>query len=104
MLLDREGKLDHETVWVRRQWNDWRQACFRLDDVEGLDFSDTSGGVVARAPRKFLHGYVACDAMLEGDLAHSCRHGNGPHRIKVCIVKKDNSKEVYAKLEVLASS
>jgi len=46
---------------------------------------------VSRAPREFIHGYVFCDDMVAGELAHSCRHGNGPHRIKVCVVKKDNA-------------
>jgi hypothetical protein len=40
----------------------------------------------------YLHGYVWCDGMIAGELAHSCRHGPGPHRIKVCITKIDNKK------------
>jgi hypothetical protein len=38
--------------------------------------------------------------MLEGDLAHSCQHGEGPHRIKICIVKKDNpNSRLWEKIE-----
>jgi hypothetical protein len=39
-----------------------------------------------------------CDAMQEGTLSHSCRHGPPPHSIKVCIVKKDNAPRTFAKL------
>jgi ribosomal protein L31E len=77
-------------VWVRRQWNDWRHAQYRLSDISGLHWDDMSGGVQARAPRMFLHGYVLCDGMVSGELAHSCRHGPPPHKVKVCIVKKGN--------------
>lgn len=79
-----------ETVWVRRQWNDCRIGKVLLDDISGLHWTDESGGVRARAPRPFLHGYIMCDRILEGEISHSCSHGYGPHEIKVCIVKKDN--------------
>jgi hypothetical protein len=92
-----------ETVTVRRQWNDWRHATVRIKDIGGLHLSDTSGGVHARSPRAFLHGYVLCDSFIDGEVAHSCRHGSGPHNIKVCIVQKDNTKQVYAALKAAAS-
>jgi hypothetical protein len=78
-------------VQVRRQWNDMdRIATYRLADMADLHWSRVSGGIGRRAPQAFLHAYVMCDAILSGDLAHSCRHGPPPHRIKVCITKKDN--------------
>lgn len=79
-------------VWVRRQWNDSRHAAYRLADVSGWHWSDMSGGIQARANREYLHAYVWCDGMIAGELAHSCRHGQRPHRIKVCITKVDNKK------------
>ncbi|HLK23021.1 MAG TPA: hypothetical protein VKT30_00025 [Caulobacteraceae bacterium] len=63
-----------------------------MKDVSGLHWSDVSGGVQAPAPRPFLHGYVMCDAMVQGSIAHSCAHGPGPHSIKVCITRKYNEK------------
>ena len=33
---------------------------------------------VERGPQYFIHAYVMCDR-YDGDLAHSCRHGEGPH-------------------------
>jgi hypothetical protein len=41
--------------------------------------------------------------MIEGEIAHSCEHGEGPHRIKVCIVQKDNTPAVFRRLEARAS-
>lgn len=91
-------------MWVRRQWNDYRTAKYRLDAIEGVHWDSISGGVNAVAIRPFLHAYVWCDAMLEGELAHSCAHGKGPHRIKVCIVKKDNDPDVFAQLVAQSGS
>src|SRR6266404_6284293 len=88
-----------DVVVVRRQWNDWRTARYRIGDLDGLHMSDISGGINARAPRDFMHGYVSCDGMIDGELSHSCRHGEGPHRIKVCVVQKDNPKAVYKSLK-----
>ncbi len=91
-----------QTVSVRRQWNDWRDAEYRLSDISGLHWSRISGGVNAPAPQPFIHGYVLCDQMLGGELAHSCRHGSGPHEIKVCIVKKMNKPAVFKQLQQIA--
>jgi hypothetical protein len=88
-------------VYVRRQYNDWRQASYRLSDLEGWHLSDVSGGIQARANRSYLHAYVWCNGMLEGELAHSCSHGEGPHRIKVCIVKTAN-KQHWKEIEQAA--
>jgi hypothetical protein len=92
-----------KTVTVRRQWNDWRRASVHIEDISGLHLTDVSGGVNARAPRAFLHGYVWCSAFIEGEVAHSCRHGSGPHNIKVCVVQKDNEKDIYAALRAKAA-
>ena len=83
-------------ITIRRQWNDWKTAKVSLRDLSGLHWDNESGGVRARSPQLFLHGYVFCTAILEGEISHSCRHGKPPHNIKVCIVKQDNSKAEYA--------
>ena len=79
-------------VWVRRHFDDYRQAAYRLADLRGWHWSNISGGNRWRANRFYLHAYVMCDAMIAGELAHSCIHGEGPHKIKVCITKKGNEK------------
>jgi hypothetical protein len=66
-----------------------------------LHWSDISGGVQSHANRDYLCGYVWCNAAVEGAVSHSCQHGEGPHHIKVCVVKKDNAKSTYASLLAL---
>jgi hypothetical protein len=89
-------------VTIRRQWNHWMKGTVKIECLSGIHWDTISGGVQAAAPRPFLHAYVGCDALLEGEIAHSCMHGEGPHRIKVCIVKKDNDKQVFKQLESMA--
>jgi len=47
-------------------------------------------------------GYVWCDEM-KGEIEHSCRHGESPHSIKVCIVKADNDPALFEKLSQSAN-
>jgi hypothetical protein len=54
----------------------------------------------APSPQYFIHAYVRCNE-YEGDLAHSCAHGEGPHSIKVCIRKTDNDPDVFDKLKFI---
>lgn len=87
-----------EEIVVRRHWNGTDGAVFRLADVSEYHWSQTSGGQATGlgrvSPRPMVHGYVWCDREYRGELAHSCMHGPPPHRIKVCIVAKDNSRQV----------
>ena len=87
-----------DKVVVRRQWNDYRQGTVRFEDLEEPHWSQYSGGVYTRANQPYIHAFVSCDAIFEGEVAHTCLHGKGPHRIKVCIVRKDNDPAIYAKI------
>jgi hypothetical protein len=100
MHLERTKSQDDIVVNVRRQWNDWREATYRLSDISELHWSRVSGGVYAPAPQPFVHAYVWCDGMINGELAHSCQHGLGPHRIKVCLIKSSN-KDIWPIIENL---
>lgn len=91
------------TVWVRRSWNGSDGARLAIRELKQLHWSDVSGGHGARSPRRMLHGYVWCDQVLEGELGHSCLHGPPPHRVKVCIVAKDNPKPLVAELKSIAT-
>ena len=82
---------DETTVHLRRQWNNWMETECRLGDISDIHWDDFSGGVKARALRPFIHGYISCDKVV-GEIAHSCAHGEGPHRIKVCVLQKNNGK------------
>jgi len=91
----------HPNIVVRRNWNDWRTASFSYDSIGGLHWDDICGGTCVRTPQFFLHGYVFCDGMIDGEIAHSCQHGRGPHEIKVCVLKKDNRKIFHELVEGL---
>jgi hypothetical protein len=81
---------DTRVLNVRRQPADWRVAQYDRAHVSGLHWIDVSGGVSATLTHSFVHGYVLCNAMISGELAHSCRHGPPPHSVLVCLLKKDN--------------
>ncbi len=98
MAKQEEVSLKDFDVWVRRQWNDWRHGKVKFSDLWNLHWSDVSGGINISSPRSFLCGYIWCTAITEGEVAHSCRHGEAPHQIKVCITKTDNPKN-YKYLE-----
>ena len=100
--VSRNSPTDSETddhnvyVWVRRHWNDHRIGKVRLSDLSGFHWSQFSGGQISGfgrvAPQPFLHAYMLCTRVIEGEVAHKCRHGPPPHRIKVCMTKKDNRR------------
>lgn len=93
-----------ETVWVRRHWCDQLRAEYRLADLTGLHWSDNSDGYTRRSPNPMVHGYVMCHKMVSGDILHSCLHETWPpHRIKVCVVAKDNTKALMMRLKVKAT-
>lgn len=87
-----------EFVHVRRQPNDYRTATYRREDVEGIHFDSTTGGINTNLSHEALCGYVWCNGMVEGDLAHSCQHGPAPHRIKIVIPKNCNDPKLWSEL------
>jgi len=90
-----QPKITKKTkVRVRRDWNDRRIGTVLWSDLTNPRWDVVSGGTQTRTPQPFIHAYVWCNK-VRGDIAHSCAHGPGPHNIKVCLVKKDNSKEVW---------
>jgi hypothetical protein len=85
--------LDDEMLiaQVRRQPGDWRLARYELGRISGLRWSFVGGGIQRRT-QWHVYGYVRCNEMIDGRVAHSCRHGPPPHDIKVCVTKKYNEK------------
>ena len=90
-------------VRVRRDWDDHRIGTVRWSELGNPRWDMVSGGTQTRTPEPFVHGYVMCDK-VRGDIAHSCIHGPGPHNIKVCIVEKDNSRQVWDYLMKIVGS
>jgi len=97
-MIQEEQKLpdlaESERVYIRRQHKDWRIGCVSQNEINGLHWDRVSGGVGVVSPWPFIHGYVYCDR-VRGEIGHSCIHGDGPHRIKVMLTKKDNSKPIF---------
>jgi hypothetical protein len=91
--------LAPETViHVRREWKSRRIGEVRFGDIDDLHWARTSGGTGHRSPFIMMYGYILCDRLVAGTLAHSCVHGEVPHRIKIVVVKKDNPKGIVAAL------
>jgi hypothetical protein len=99
--MNSSGKLElpELSVGVRRHPGDWQTAVYRFSDIDDIHSDSVSGGVGRKTSRPALFGYVMCDSAVTGEVAHSCRHGPGPHRIKVCIPKACN-KEDWKAIEV----
>jgi hypothetical protein len=87
-------------VTVRRHWKDWQTDVVDLRDLEDLRWASISGGAHVPSPHPFIHGYVNCEKVP--NVAHSGIHGTCPHRIKVCIVKKDQEPSIYRALLEIA--
>ena len=94
-------------VFVRRQPADYRIAKYPLSSFENPHWDEVSGGVQTTLfNQSFIYGYVWCDGMIEGELAHSGQlgienHGPCPHRIKVCALKKDNESQYNTLLAIV---
>jgi hypothetical protein len=85
-------------IRIRREWKSCRIGEVRFGDIDDLHWARTSGGTGHRSPFVMMYGYILCDRLVAGTLAHSCVHGEGPHRIKIVVVKKDNPKGIVAAL------
>ena len=85
-------------VRVRRRWYNRKIGTVRLHDLSGFRWFPAGRGRYGRPSRRwFLHAYILCTKIVDGAVGHSCQHGPPPHRIRVCLTKKDNSA-TYATL------
>jgi hypothetical protein len=80
-------------ISVNVEWNDWRSAQARLDDLRNVHLHHPKG-----APHPLLHAYVSCSEIKGGDLAHTCDASSAPHDIRVCVLKSHNTPASYAEL------
>lgn len=92
---------DERLVSIRRQWNDWRVAKVVFSDLSRFHWSRVSGSVRSTEIQPFVHAYVGCDR-IQGDIAHSCLHGEGPHQINVCLEKRDNDSMIWKEILAIA--
>src|SRR5262249_10906781 len=86
------GAIDDAVVSVHSEWYGWKTAEVRIGDLETLHWRQPSG-----APRLLLHGYVSC-ARIAGRLPHDCASATAPHKLLVCVLKKNTVPSVYAEI------
>ncbi len=93
-MIQSEPKSESDlTVYVRRHPSGGPTAVYRFSDIDGFHRDRVSDGVGRETSHDALFGYVMCDGAVSGAVAHSCRHGPAPHRIKVCIPKTCNKED-----------
>ena len=89
--------LGRSVAYVRRDWNDRGVGRVRWSQLRDPRWDTLSGGAQVENPLPLLHGYVWCDK-VRGEIGHSCAYGPGPHNIKVCMLREDNTRLVWRRL------
>ncbi|PKB81691.1 MAG: hypothetical protein DSY78_14545 [Chloroflexi bacterium] len=92
--------LGRSDVYVRRDWDDRGLGRVRWPDLHDPRWDTMSGGAQVENPLPLIHAYVWCDK-VRGRIGHSCAHGAGPHNIKVCMLREDNTRRVWGRLLAL---
>jgi hypothetical protein len=103
---ERIRREQSKLIVVRAHWNqaNWLKVlAIPLDALSGFHWTRYSEGNPTVAPRPLLHAYVSCHVIPRGeDFAHECESGGRrPHRVKVCILPRDNPR-IFDALAVLA--
>lgn len=88
---------------VRPGWRDWHVAHVPIVDLSDLHWDHILGDADARPAAAILHGFVRCDSVLAGELPHLALGGPHPHSVRVCILKEDNDRRVFARLALEAA-
>ena len=89
-----DGRYGHKSVHIRRDWNDRRVGKVLWSDLVNPRWDNVAGGTQIESRKPFVYAYVWCNR-VQGDIAHSCLHGPAPHNIKVCVMKQDNSRDIW---------
>ncbi len=92
--------LGSSHVYVRRDWDGSGLGRVRWSDLHDPRWDTMSGGAQVENPLPLIHAYVWCDK-VRGRIGHSCAHGAGPHNIKVCMLREDNTRRVWGRLLAL---
>jgi hypothetical protein len=87
------GAYDHILIRVQSDWKSPRGAMVRLGDLREVHWDQTGD-----APRRLVHGYIACSQIVTGYLPHACCDESAPHRLRVCVLKRHNLPMVYEEL------
>ena len=87
--------MNDELLRVRRHVMDVSVGVIRV-----ADFREPH--LVLGSPR-LVAGFVKCNRFVGGGVAHSCKHGAGPHSIRVVASAADNDRETFRPLLARAS-
>jgi hypothetical protein len=90
---------DGRTIEVVAEWNGWRTADVLVSDLENVHWFQPVG-----APRPLLHAYALCTQLKAGELGHDCglERAEGPHRLRLCILKSHTPSSTYRELAARA--
>ena len=83
---------------VQREWNGWRLAEVRFNDLKDVHWFQPAG-----APRPLLHGYVVPSALVSGDLMEQ-GVATPAERLLVCVIKCHMAAPVYTALAARAGA
>ena len=75
---------------IRRDPTSSSVATVFLMDLDDWRFSSVSGGRPVRTEKAFLYAKIWCSELIDGNIGHSCAHGEGPHSIWVAVLPQDN--------------
>lgn len=81
-------------VRVQQEWDGWRTADVRLQDLHNIHWLQPPG-----APRPLAHGYVSCASITAGSLLHECSGSPSSHRLLVCVLKRHTAAAAWAEIE-----
>lgn len=97
-------KKEDFLVSVRRGPQDWQTAKVWFSNLIYLHWDCVTGGVERTTPYPMVMAYIYCDTLVSGEVAHSCSHGEGPHKIKICLIKKLNKEHWKTILAVVGDA
>ncbi len=80
-------------IRVYDQWDGWHCAEVRIDDFMGVHWFQPPG-----APHRLVHGFILCTSVVTGHIPHDCEGGSVPHRLLVCVVKKQTAPTAFEDL------
>ena len=84
---------DETLIRVHREWDGWRTAEVRVGDLQDVHWFQPHG-----APHPLVHARVLSTNLVTGDILHDCERSPGPHRLRVCVLKRHTVPTVYADL------
>ena len=85
-------------IRVHGQWCGWHSAEIPFDALVNVHWWQPPG-----AAHEFLHGFVNCHRLINGDIPHDCRDGE-IHTLLVCVLKHHTTPSVFAALSLEADS